>query len=86
MLRLRDRAGRDRLRLLVDPQGVAKLEFLDEQGKVADCTVIEPSGVASLDAQSCAVIKQGAKYKPAIGLDGKRAKSAAFQSITWKMF
>jgi len=32
------------------------------------------------------VIKQGAKYKPAIGLDGKPAKSATFQSIIWKMF
>ena len=65
---------------------VSLVILVDELGKVADCTVIEPSGVASLDAQSCAVIKQGAKYKPAIGLDGKPAKSAAFQSIIWKMF
>jgi hypothetical protein len=28
MVRLRDRAGRDRIRLLVDPKGVARMEFL----------------------------------------------------------
>jgi TonB family protein len=68
-------------------QGRVSLVILvDEQGKVADCTVTETSGVAVLDAQSCSVIKLGAKYKPAIGLDGKPAKSAAFQTISWKMF
>ncbi len=36
MVRLRDRAGRDRIRMSVDPQGVAQLEFLDENGKVMD--------------------------------------------------
>ena len=65
---------------------VSLVVLVDEQGKVADCTVIGPSGVASLDAQSCSVIKQGAKYKPAVGLDGKPAKSAVFQRITWKLF
>lgn len=36
MVRLRDRAGRDRIRLSVNPQGVAQLEFLDETGKVVE--------------------------------------------------
>ena len=36
MLRLRDRQGRDRIRLAVDPQGVARLEFLDAAGAVVD--------------------------------------------------
>jgi hypothetical protein len=36
MVRLRDRAGRDRIRLMVDPQGVSRLEFLDASGKVVD--------------------------------------------------
>ncbi|NUT00446.1 MAG: energy transducer TonB [Sphingomonas sp.] len=65
---------------------VSMVILVDEQGKVADCTVIDTSGVASLDAQSCSVIKLGAKYQPAIGLDGKPAKSAVFQRISWKMF
>lgn len=36
MVRMRDRAGRDRIRMSVNPQGVAQLEFLDESGKVVD--------------------------------------------------
>jgi hypothetical protein len=36
MVRLRDRAGRDRIRMSVNPQGIAQLEFLDESGKVID--------------------------------------------------
>jgi hypothetical protein len=36
MVRLRDRQGRDRIRLAVDPQGVARLEFLDAAGTVVD--------------------------------------------------
>jgi hypothetical protein len=36
MVRLRDRAGRDRIRLLVDPQGVARIELLDESGNVVE--------------------------------------------------
>jgi hypothetical protein len=34
MVRLRDRSGRDRIRMSVDPQGVARLVFLDDSGKV----------------------------------------------------
>jgi hypothetical protein len=36
MVRLRDRAGRDRIQMSVNPQGGAQLEFLDEAGKVID--------------------------------------------------
>jgi len=36
MVRLRDRAGRDRIRLMVDAQGVARMEFLDAAGDVVD--------------------------------------------------
>jgi hypothetical protein len=36
MVRLRDRAGRDRIRLIVDPQGDARIEFVDESGRVVD--------------------------------------------------
>ena len=64
---------------------VAFVLLIDEQGKVADCTVTETSGLASLDAQSCAIVKERAKFKPAIGLDGKPAKSSYFQRITWRL-
>ena len=65
--------------------GVAFVLLIDEQGKVADCTVIETSGAASLDAQSCAIVKTRGKFRPAIGLDGKATKSAWFQRVYWRL-
>jgi TonB family protein len=64
---------------------VAFVLLIDEQGKVADCTVTQTSGVAALDAQSCAIVKERGKFKPAIGLDGKPAKSSYFQRINWRL-
>ena len=66
-------------------QGTVQFVLLiDEQGKVADCTVTQTSGVAALDAQSCAVVKERARFEPAIGADGKPAKASFTQRITWR--
>ena len=59
--------------------------LIDELGKVGDCTVVRTSGAASIDAQSCAVVRERGKFRPAIGLDGKPAKSAVSRSITWRL-
>jgi len=59
--------------------------LVDEVGKVADCSVVETSGVAVLDAQSCAVMKERARFKPAVGKDGKPAKDSFIQRITWRL-
>lgn len=67
-------------------QGTVKLVVLvDELGMVADCTVAETSGVASLDSQSCAVVVQRARFKPAMGVDGRPVKSGLVENITWRM-
>lgn len=67
-------------------QGTVQFALLiDEQGKVADCTVTQTSGAASLDAQSCAIVSERARFKPAIGVDGKPAKGSWLQRITWRM-
>jgi len=57
--------------------------LVDEVGKVADCSIIETSGVAALDAQACAAIKERAKFTPAVGKDGKPAKEGFVQTISW---
>lgn len=59
--------------------------LIDESGKVADCTVTETSGVAFLDSQSCAITKLRARFKPAIGLDGRPAKGSFIQRISWRV-
>lgn len=59
--------------------------LIDEDGKVRDCVVEETSGFATLDTMSCSVLIQYAKFYPAVGSDGKPAKSASFHRITWKI-
>ena len=67
-----------------DQRGAVKFALLiDETGKVADCTVIETSGVASLDVQSCSTVKARAHFVPAIGADGRPAKDAKTQTVRW---
>ncbi len=66
--------------------GTAKVVGLvDEQGRLADCMVVETSGVAVLDAQTCIMIHKRGKFTPAIGPDGKPAKSVFVQRVRWEM-
>ena len=70
---------------LVRKQG-GKVGFsllIDEKGAVADCSVVEPSGFASLDAMACVVLTQRARLTPAIGLDGKPARDSMFGRVRW---
>ena len=59
--------------------------LIDEKGKVADCSVIETSDVAVLDAQSCILLSKRARFEPALGPDGKPAKDALTAAIVWRM-
>lgn len=69
-----------------DQSGSVALALLvDEAGKIADCTVINTSGVAVLDAQSCRILQIRAKFSPAIGVDGKAAKDAVVTRVRWEM-
>jgi hypothetical protein len=72
--------------ILKEEGGSIRIAMLvDEKGKVADCTVIKTSGIASLDAMSCGIIKERAQMKPAVGLDGKPAKGGLTQKIVWEI-
>lgn len=69
-----------------DQTGIVKFVLLiDETGRVADCTVIETSGVATLDFQVCSTMKTRARFEPAQGADGKPAKDALTSRIIWKI-
>lgn len=59
--------------------------LIQEDGRVADCTIVETSGAAALDTQVCAMLKARAKYQPAKGHDGKPAKDATVGSVTWRI-
>lgn len=68
-----------------DGGSVKVVLLVDEKGRVADCSVMETSRVAVLDAQSCAILKERARFKPAVGKDGKPAKDAFIQGIKWQL-
>lgn len=70
--------------LIDDQSGTVTVALLiDERGKVADCSVVGTSAAASLDAQTCAILKERARFKPAVGSDGKPRKDGYMQRITW---
>lgn len=69
-----DQSGQVEVVLLIAPDG-----------KVADCTLTATSGIAALDAQTCAIIRARARYKPAVGLDGKPARDVDHARIRWIM-
>lgn len=57
--------------------------LIDETGRVADCTVVEQSGVAALDVQSCAVMRQRVRFTPAIDFQDKPTRDMYVQRVTW---
>ncbi|RST32194.1 energy transducer TonB [Sphingomonas ginkgonis] len=71
---LRGQAGTVRLALLVD-----------DGGSVADCTVIETSGVAVLDAQGCQAMRNRARFEPAADATGKPRRDGVLVRIRWEM-
>ncbi|HEY0311535.1 MAG TPA: TonB family protein [Allosphingosinicella sp.] len=59
--------------------------LIDEEGKVRDCLLEETSGNASLDAMTCIVLRQRAKFHPARDVGGKAMKSVVSQGISWRV-
>ena len=64
---------------------VGMVTLIDEAGKLESCMVTQTSGNASLDAQSCAIVTERAKFDPALGSDGKPAKSGTTLRIRWQL-
>jgi protein TonB len=52
-------------------------------GKVTNCTVVLSSGIAEVDATTCRFALQRAKYKPAIGADGRRTAATFTNYVTF---
>lgn len=62
------------------------LLLVDEKGKVAGCHVIVASGVPLLDAMGCAVIKERAKFKPALNAAGQPVRSTIVTPrVRWRI-
>jgi len=59
--------------------------LIDENGTIRDCMVDATSGIATLDAMTCIVIRERAKFKPAVAKDGKPVRSYLVQRVRWEM-
>lgn len=60
--------------------------MVDEKGAVMDCAIRQSSGIATLDAMGCQVLRERAKFVPARDLVGKPIKSIFLTpSIRWVM-
>lgn len=57
--------------------------MIDETGVLKDCMVVETSGIASLDAQGCAVLLVRARFSPALDAAGKPTRSVQTYRIRW---
>lgn len=70
-----------------DQQGGGQfLLLIDEKGKVAGCHVLQASGVPSLDAMGCQVIRERARFTPARDRAGKPIRSSyVTPRILWRM-
>jgi TonB family protein len=70
-----------------DQEGSAQfLSLIDEKGRVADCDVLKPSGVPPLDGMGCQVIRERARFKPALDRQGKPMRSSfVTPPVVWKI-
>jgi len=59
--------------------------LIDENGELADCMVVQTSGIAVLDAQTCIKIKKRGRFTAAIGPDGRPARSVYVSRVRWVM-
>ena len=57
--------------------------WVSTEGKVRDCTVVEGSGSAVLDAQTCAIITKRGSFVPAKTKNGEAVESIGFSRVHW---
>jgi TonB family protein len=66
--------------------GISKIMMMiDETGALKDCMVEETSGVAMLDAMTCAVLQERARFEPALDSAGKPARSVLTTRVNWRI-
>jgi TonB family protein len=69
-----------------EEQGTAGVRFwVGKDGKARDCEVVESSGSALLDDQTCSIIVQRGRFEPARTSSGEPVVSIGFQRIRWEI-
>ncbi len=69
-----------------DQQGTVGVRFwVTKKGWGRDCVVVESSGSAILDTQTCAIINKRGRYEPAHAKSGEAVESISYARIRWEM-
>ena len=69
-----------------EEQGTAGVRYwVSKEGEVRDCKVVESSGSALLDAQTCAVISKRGQFLPARTKSGEAVESISYSRIRWEL-
>jgi len=64
---------------------VGVLYWIETDGRVRDCKVIETSHRPRLDEKTCQVIKYQVKFKPALDAAGKPIRSPDYSRMRWRV-
>lgn len=57
--------------------------FVDETGKVTDCKVLRSTATSALDAWTCELLLERAKFEPGLNEDGKAVANTYFNDTFW---
>lgn len=69
-----------------EASGAARIMMMvDQTGKLKDCMVEQASGIATLDAATCGILLQRAKFSPAQDANGKPVRSVLTTTIRWTL-
>jgi protein TonB len=67
-----------------EEQGTTRFKLaVGSDGRVKECTVTSSSGSSALDATTCKLMRQRAKFQPATGADGKPTGDTVASAIRW---
>jgi periplasmic protein TonB len=67
-----------------EEQGTTRFRLnVGPDGKVRECSVTSSSGSSALDATTCKLMKQRARFTPATGSDGKATSDTVTSAIRW---
>ena len=56
---------------------------IDKTGAITECSVLRSSGSAELDAATCKVLNERAKFEPARDVDGNATRGIVVTAIRW---
>lgn len=66
--------------------GRAKVRItVSETGRPTDCVLIKPSGDTALDAATCSVFMQSARFHPGLDSSGKPMRALIVENVSWSI-